>query len=122
MAVYGPSGQEELYHYGVLGMKWGVRKNPRRAYEKSTKKLKQIGESVSKADSKKKKYANPLIRTSISDAKYEKWSRQYDKRRARGEKWYSSMKSEFSKVGLDVAKANSAKNFDEWYEKHVKYK
>ena len=122
MAVYSPSGQEELYHYGVLGMKWGVRRNPRRAYEKSTKKLRQIGESVSKADSKKKKYANPLIRTSISDGKYKKWSRQYDKYRARGEKWYSSMKSEFSKVGLDVAKANSAKNFDEWYEKHVKYK
>lgn len=122
MAVYSPSEQEELYHYGVLGMKWGVRKNPRRAYEKSTKKLRQIGESVSKADSKKKKYANPLIRTSISDGKYKKWSRQYDKYRARGEKWYSSMKSEFSKVGLDVAKANSAKNFDEWYEKHVKYK
>lgn len=122
MAVYSSYGQEELYHYGVLGMKWGVRRNPRRAYEKSTKKLTQIGESVSKADSKKKKYANPLIRTSISDAKYKKWSRQYDKHRARGEKWYSSMKSEFSKVGLDVAKANSAKNFDEWYEKHVKYK
>lgn len=122
MTVYGSASSEELCHYGILGMKWGVRKDPRRAYEKSTKKLKQIAKSVDKADSKKKKYANPLIRTSISDAKYEKWSRQYDKRRARGEKWYSSMKSEFSKIGFDVAKANSAVNFDEWYEKHVKYK
>lgn len=121
MAVYGPNSVEELYHYGVLGMKWGVRHDRAKTYEKSMKKLKQIGKSVDKADSKKKRYANPLIRTSISDAKYEKWSRQYDKYRARGDKWYSSMKSEFSKVGFDVAKANSAKNFDEWYKKHIKH-
>lgn len=34
--------QNELEHYGVLGMKWGVRKNPERAYEKAGNKLKKL--------------------------------------------------------------------------------
>lgn len=25
----------ELYHYGVRGMKWGVRKDPQKAYHKA---------------------------------------------------------------------------------------
>lgn len=40
-----------LVHYGVLGMKWGVRKNPDRAYAKSSEKVSRL---VSKS---KKKYA-----------------------------------------------------------------
>lgn len=32
----------ELEHYGVLGMKWGVRKDPDRAYEKAGQKLSKI--------------------------------------------------------------------------------
>lgn len=38
--ILAPNG--ELMHYGVLGMKWGVRKNPARAYVKAHKKLRRL--------------------------------------------------------------------------------
>lgn len=36
------SNQNELEHYGVLGMRWGVRKDPDRAYEKAGSKLAKL--------------------------------------------------------------------------------
>lgn len=44
-----PLDTSELAHYGVLGMKWGVRKDPDRAYSKSIKKLKKIDSAHAKA-------------------------------------------------------------------------
>ena len=34
--------QSELRHYGVLGMKWGIRKDPHAAYEKASAKKRKL--------------------------------------------------------------------------------
>lgn len=45
-----------LAHYGVLGMKWGVRHNPQRAYEKATKKFDRLTAKSDKALDKSGKH------------------------------------------------------------------
>lgn len=41
-----------LEHYGVIGMKWGVRKDPQKSYDKSGEKLQKIDSRVSKGSEK----------------------------------------------------------------------
>lgn len=49
----------DLQHYGVLGMKWGVRKNPQRAYEKANAKMTKLDKKAVKKQVKavKKRYS-----------------------------------------------------------------
>ena len=47
--------QEYLAHYGVKGMKWGVRKNPDRAYAKSVNKLRKLDKKQARVDKKRQK-------------------------------------------------------------------
>lgn len=108
---------EYLMHYGVLGMKWGIRKDPRKAYSKATKKLKKISAAAMKysmtSAKKRKKIAvqeKKLLRGRLSEKKAEKLGSlkleyaKIDKKAAKykiqSEKWIKKMNKAFKDVKL----------------------
>lgn len=46
---------EYIEHYGVLGMKWGVHKNPQKVIELANKKMRTLDKKVKDADTKASK-------------------------------------------------------------------
>lgn len=99
--------ESDLTHYGVLGMKWGVRKNPQKAYVKANKKLHSLrGKSVAlnlKAQKKKARvyrswsdpetYSRRLHRIALMEVKSEKYAK-------RAERWSKQMDKVFATIPL----------------------
>ena len=95
--------EEYLAHYGVLGMKWGVRHNPQRAYTKSTKKYNKLEKKANKSLDQAGKY-NRRRRSyslgNIGNYNEARAKRSYDKavsRTRRASNWMKAMKKEFAK-------------------------
>lgn len=82
---------EDLEHYGVLGMKWGVRKDPDRAYRKSVDKLKKLDTNADKAK----------IKAAKSDLKSAK---KYEKKSAKYENKAAKLQVKSSKIGRKDSK------------------
>lgn len=101
----------ELCHYGVLGMRWGVRRNSSRAFKRASKKAERIDKKEAKNRLKAAKYhkkatdklANATSAKKIQkgfeiQAKGNKYELKSAKLNKKGQKWATSMSQEFANV------------------------
>ena len=108
--------KSELYHYGVLGMKWGIRRgNATKAYAKASKKLTKLDKKVDKAEAlarKRKGQADSAAASFFStkkgmakaETRAKKASAKAAIRNRKAERWYKSMEKAFADTDISMTK------------------
>lgn len=122
---YDENDSQSLAHYGVLGMKWGVRHNPQRAYEKASKKAGKYQKKIDKASKRansefSKGLANrsSIFGTERHAQKHFARARKSTSRAlrlsSRGANWIKHMEKEFAKqsvVSIDQSILDLGKSY-----------
>ena len=117
---------DELRHYGVVGMKWGVRKNPAKAYAKAYKKKTKLEKRASDWDKSKASWEKK-VESSRKSVDTEKRYLEAEKAKrdlagselAARRKQYGDGSKDF--LGINKSNLNRAqKNFDRTNESYQK--
>lgn len=108
-----PESMESLEHYGVKGMRWGIHKDPQRAYERANKKLTALDKRATKAGAKASRketrslrrqqradtaWVFPKTKAKLADwaiGRSEKARQKYVKKMSRAVSWYKEMENAF---------------------------
>lgn len=104
---------DELMHYGVLGMKWGIKRgNVDKAYAKASKKLQKIDKSIQKNQQKARKLHKKtdgfdIFRNYHTDKANRKTQKAVQKMK-KAERWVKNMEKAFKDTSVSLTKEQVA--------------